>query len=259
MRGLIRMVRPMTLPQSAALVAYGAYGARGVVPLCANAGLQLCLSTLAAGAVTSSSMLSNDLADFRRGVDTARSQPTRPLVTGQVEVATAAGALHATYLLLLLLLCCLANVRARLILLCATLVTHYYTEHLKPLLLLKNVACAAVVAAAPAMGAVAVSGQLRTALRPALVIVCVITHREILMDIDDREGDAAAGLQTLATTYGPTRALALAALPLAAAATLARTQRALLILLLQAAVSFFSSALAVQTAPLILAAALLRG
>ena len=252
MKGLGAMIRPASLPQGAALVGFGAYGARhAIVP---GAWWQLGLTTLASAAVSSSSMLLNDLVDYRLGVDTALSQPDRPLVRGDVQPQQVQDALQLVHIFQLFALCCLQTLPARLILLVAMLVTTFYTLHLKPVLVVKNVACALVVAAAPAFGAVAVSGQLRTALRPAMLVFCVITHREILMDIEDREGDAAAGLRTLATVFGARGAVAMAAAPLAAAASLTPAKTALLV---QAGVSFLSLALAVQTAPLALALALL--
>jgi len=246
------MMRPVTLPQSAALVAYGAYGARHALQ--PGAPLQLALSTLGTGAVTSSSMLINDLVDYQRGVDTAASQPNRPLVRGEVQPEAVEVLLQCTYLLVLVLMCWLASVRARLLLLAATLVTYLYTEHLKPLLFVKNAACAFVVASAPAFGAAAVSGQFRTAWRSSLVVFGMIFHREMVMDVGDRCGDAAAGLRTVATAFGARVALALSLAPLALALCLAPCR---VPVILQGSAALITPRLAVHTAPLALGAALL--
>jgi 4-hydroxybenzoate polyprenyltransferase len=125
-------------------------------------------------------------------------------------------------------------------------ITLAYTPVLKRLPLVKNAAVAAVIALAPAAGALAAAcagpgaaGALGAAARagggaattptlllpPAVArtvafVFCAIVGREVLMDVGDVAGDAAAGVATLPVVAGARAGLVASALALAAAASL---------------------------------------
>ena len=61
--------------------------------------------------------------------------------------------------------------------------------------------CAAIVSMAVGLGAIAAGGgasSLRAVWRPMVVVGGLIHHREMLMDIKDADGDALAGVRTVA-------------------------------------------------------------
>jgi len=81
-----------------------------------------------------------------------------------------------------------------------------YNRWLKGLPLVGNVAVAAVIAAAPLLGALAVE-----AVPPAVVAAVTLTFgialaREMTKDVEDTVGDAAAGARTLPVVWGEGRA-----------------------------------------------------
>ena len=87
--------------------------------------------------------------------------------------------------------------------------------------------CAAIVAMAIGLGALAVGGggaaSLGAVWRPVGAAFGLIFHREMVMDIKDMEGDTLAGVRTVAVAFGARRALLLSLLPLAFAAATAAT------------------------------------
>ena len=114
----------------------------------------------------------------------------------------------------------------RLWVLASTLLTYLYSVHLKPITGVKNVVCAAIVSMAVGLGAIAAGGgasSLRAVWRPMVVVGGLIHHREMLMDIKDADGDALAGVRTVAVALGTRGALAASLLPLAAATAAAAT------------------------------------
>jgi hypothetical protein len=94
-----------------------------------------------------------------------------------------------------------------------------YTPVFKPLPFLKNGVVALVTAASVALGglaalAVSTSSSVPSSLPPSLaasafVVFCHMYHREILMDIDDTEGDEAGQILTLPRLLGKPLALLL--------------------------------------------------
>lgn len=94
----------------------------------------------------------------------------------------------------------------------AVLAVTLYTPVLKPLPFLKNGVVALVTAASVALGglaalSVSTSSSIPSSLPPSLlasafVVFCHMYHREILMDIDDTEGDEAGQILTLPRLLG---------------------------------------------------------
>ncbi|KAK7240410.1 heat shock protein [Aureococcus anophagefferens] len=191
--GLARMARPNTLPMGAALVAAGAWGTRGAPPAAADVGsaLRLGVAVACTTIVTAGSMLINDYFDHKHGVDTRATKPDRPLVAGDVRPATVKLVLKWAYAALLALICLIDTATMRLWVLANALATYVYTRHLKPVPVVKNAACAAVVAMAVGLGGLARGGGVGSLapLGPAMAATAgLICHREMLMDCKDRDG-----------------------------------------------------------------------
>ena len=152
--------------------------------------------------LTSASMVINDIYD-QPGDRT--NHPDRPLVSGQIsekEAWTTVGVLSALYGVLGLGL-------PRMVApywIGAWVLIMAYTPVLKNICLVKNVACAATIAAAvPFIGlssgaSVALWGRARFVFAGSL-------YCEVLMDILDRGGDALAGIRTLPVLHGNPGAL----------------------------------------------------
>jgi len=189
---------------------------------------RLALATLLTAIVTSSSMLLNDFYDYRRGVDAQK--PHKELVSGRVRLETVKTTLKWVYAGHLALVCLLDSVMLRLAVLANTLLTYVYTPHLKPVTGLKNVVCATVIACAVGVGAVASASSarmelaaLRAVWRPLVAVAGLIWHRELLMDIADRDGDRDAGLRTVPVVFGTNAAFAASLVPLGIAGVVAAT------------------------------------
>lgn len=71
----VRMARPNAIPMGAALVGFGAYGARHSVNTAAGVASKLLLGMLLTIIVTCGSMLINDYHDFKLGVDNEITKP----------------------------------------------------------------------------------------------------------------------------------------------------------------------------------------
>ena len=227
LRGLLQMARLKNVPMGAALVAFGAYGARHAPPRPPTmVASQLVLGVATTTIVTTGSMLINDYHDWRGGVDTAETKPGRPLVTGEVRPETVKLVLKWGYALHLTLLCLVEPAALRLLVLANTLLTYLYSVRLKPVTGVKNAVCAGIISMALGLGAVARAAgdglhPLRAVWRPLAAVAGLIWHREVLMDIEDVEGDSAAGVRTLPVALGVGAAARLALAPLLAAAAAA--------------------------------------
>jgi geranylgeranylglycerol-phosphate geranylgeranyltransferase len=159
-------------------------------------------------------------------IHTAQTKPGRPLVTGEVRPDTVKLVLKWGYAIHLTLLCLVQTAPMRLWVLGNTLLTYLYSVHLKPVTGIKNLVCAAIVAMAIGLGALAVDGSLgslRAVWRPMVAVGGLIWHREMVMDIQDMEGDGLAGVRTVPVAFGARRALKLSLLPLGASVAAAVT------------------------------------
>ena len=226
--GLLRMARLNALPMGAALVGFGAFGARRVTVRAppVHQAAKLALGTTLTMIVTAGSMLINDYHDHKLGVDTALTKPGRPLVTGEVHPEAVKLVLKWGYAAHLTLLCLVETAPMRLWVLGNTLLTYLYSVHLKPITFVKNAVCAAIVAMAVGLGALAVDGTLAclaAVWRPMVAVAGLICHREIVMDIKDMRGDGLAGVRTLPVALGARAALQCSMLPLAVAVGAAAT------------------------------------
>ena len=254
--GLLRMARLNAAPMGAIAVALGARGARHTAStLPGDFAARMTLGVLLTMIVTVGSMLINDYHDHREGVDNEQTKPGRPLVTGEVRPATVKRVLKWGYATHLILLCLVDAAPMRLWILANTLLTYLYSVHLKPVTFVKNLACAAIVAMAIGLGGLAAHGLpgLASGWRPMAAVLGLIWHREIVMDIKDKDGDALAGVQTLPVKYGANTAFWLSLLPLSfgvLAAGSSAAPIAALPLLLQAFIALRAQARAFDQASL---------
>ena len=242
-RAYAAMARPINLAPSIALTLVGA-GAG------APAGWGAALSTpavwgvaAASAAISFGSCVVNDY--FDRAAD-ALNAPGKPLPSGAVPPDGALLFGGGLYFCVLIGAAALESAALRGIVAGSVAITLAYTPVLKRLPLVKNAAVAAVIALAPAAGALAAAcagpgaaGALGAAARagggaattptlllpPAVArtvafVFCAIVGREVLMDVGDVAGDAAAGVATLPVVAGARAGLVASALALAAAASL---------------------------------------
>jgi geranylgeranylglycerol-phosphate geranylgeranyltransferase len=201
-----RMARPINFLPSYLLVLVGAWAALGnAALLSAKVFIMGGLSTAIAGA----SCLINDYFDAE--VDLINA-PAKPLPSGRVSPEHALFFAAGSYITVLLIACLLPDAKMRLIVAASAAITLLYSPFLKRISLVKNAAVAATIAAAPLAGALAAGAagaHLRATLVPCGFLFLAVCYREILMDIQDVEGDAAAGFKTLPVLFGRDRALSL--------------------------------------------------
>jgi len=229
------MTRPHNLPMASGLVAVGVGGAHGFSGLLESPGTcaQLALVTVLVLLTTATSMMVNDYWDHALNVDSDDTHADRPLVSQTLQPPTVKAALKCMYAGHLALILLVSTPSLRLCIYFNTLATFLYSRVFKPLPGVKNLVCAAVIAMSVGTGAAVVSGGSVlagiAAVWPLMLVVFAGTlHREVLMDVLDADGDAAAGIRTVPVLLGRRRALLAAAAPLLVAAavlTLANPQR----------------------------------
>jgi 4-hydroxybenzoate polyprenyltransferase len=197
------MARPINFLPSYLLVLVGAWAARSAALLSAKVFIMGLLSTAIAGA----SCLINDY--FDADVDLVNA-PAKPLPSGRTSPEHALFFAASSYILVLLAACLLPDAKMRLIVAASVAITLLYSPILKRISLVKNAAVAATIAAAPLTGALAAGAagsHLHATLVPCGFLFMAVCYREILMDIQDVQGDAEAGFQTFPVLFGRDRAL----------------------------------------------------
>lgn len=188
--------------------------------------------------ICSTSMMVNDYYDGRSGLDSYKvsnplsdasianqrhhtnpnnKQPYKPLASGEVTYPVTKRFLTYLYSTLFISATILPGVTARLSVVLSSMLTFWYTQHLKPKTWLKNVACAALIAFAPFTTAAAAfhllsNGSMSAAQgmgmawrqmgRLTLALFAGVMGREIIMDIVDCEADKAANVVTVPVRYG---------------------------------------------------------
>jgi len=168
--------------------------------------------TLAALLLTSAtSMVINDYFDAKLGRDEDRH---RPLADGRVPLYVARSFLNYLYGGAMLTLAFLPGIPTRVSVVVGLLLTYWYTKHLKPVTWLKNIVCAALIAASPMTSAsAAVHLVSPSSYNPAILTVTNlwrlvgfmffgIMSREIMMDCNDSKSDEHAGVFTVPVVYG---------------------------------------------------------
>lgn len=212
----LQLARAWNLVPSAFLVLAGGVAAApsaGVAPaLTALTHGRLWAATAATGAIALGSMVINDFFDR---VSDAVNAPHKPLPSGRVPPDGALLFGGGLYLTTLVGAAWMEPAALRFLVAGSAGVTLVYTPVLKRIPGLKTASVAAVIAAAPAAGAIAIVGATAgiTVAAPAVAFAfAAISHRELLMDTTDVAGDAAAGVATLPVLLGETGGLAVAAI-----------------------------------------------
>jgi len=109
------------------------------------------------------------------------------------------------YTAILVAACLLDSLSLRSVIAASAGLTILYTPLLKRMTAVKNVVVAAIIAASPLAGALAagaVGERLWTVMTTCVFAFLGVVYREILMDINDEEGDRKGGIQTLPVTIG---------------------------------------------------------
>ena len=199
-----KMARPINFLPSYLLVLLGAWAALGNSAFfSAKVVIMGFLSTAIAGA----SCLINDY--FDADVDLINA-PAKPLPSGLISPEHALFTAAGSYIAVLFTACLLPDAKMRLIVAASAAITLLYSPILKRISLVKNAAVAATIAAAPLAGAIAAGAagaHLRATLVPCAFLFLAVCYREILMDVLDMDGDAAAGVKTLPVLVGRNQAL----------------------------------------------------
>jgi 4-hydroxybenzoate polyprenyltransferase len=171
----------------------------------------------------------NDYFDNQIGVD---SDIRQPLVGGKVTMAFAKKSLYFIYEVLALFMTAVPGIPARLMVVIGNMLTYWYTKHLKPVTWLKNVVCASVMGISPATSGAAAFHLLSTENSFKVFGVSALSRlvtalffgfigREILMDINDVDNDAAHNVRTVPVAHGLKFSSTIAFLCTAAMATCA--------------------------------------
>lgn len=220
LQGYYQLMRGWNLLPSMALVLLGAWAGAGKTLLVLRH-MTVWFMGLASGAVALASCAINDYFDYK--ID-AVNDASKPIPSGRIAPDQALLAACLLYIALLALACAVPNAGVRLIIALSSALTVLYTPVFKKQTLVKNCVVATTIAAAPLAGALAAGAGgpgLHAVLGPSAFLWLGIMHREIMMDIQDRRGDGAAGVQTLPVVFGARGALATCLLLLAACAALA--------------------------------------
>lgn len=155
--------------------------------------------------LSSSSMVINDYYDSRTGVDLLNAGKRL-----QVPAPVIKRFLSYLYTTLLTALVFLPGKITRMSVVFGSLLTFWYTQHLKPKTWIKNVSCAGLIALSPFTSAAAASYIQGNSLVQALpkilqlstTIFLGVMGREIWMDVLDEDGDRKASIQTIPVKYG---------------------------------------------------------
>mmetsp|Transcript_31940 Transcript_31940/g.49897 ORF Transcript_31940/g.49897 Transcript_31940/m.49897 type:complete len:355 (-) Transcript_31940:1577-2641(-) len=208
-RHLFHMTRPKAIPGEIALSLVGSWLAVHSV-----SGLltpMVWLVAMASVVTGMASMVVNDYFDYKAGVDSLKP---KPLVLGTVEPEQALMTAVLLYMFgLVLSALCLDPFPLRALVSSSLLITFLYTPLLKRIPLVKNLSVACVIAlaiTAGGMAAGALGGGLVRTIVPTTYVFLTILWQEIVMDIDDAQGDSAAGLKTLPVVVGKPASLTLA-------------------------------------------------
>lgn len=168
--------------------------------------------SLMSGGVAVASVVVNDYFDYAAGVDGVNA-PDKPIPSGTIAPDAALLLSSVIYVAVLAVACLMEPSGLRSIVAYSAGATLLYTPFFKRLTAIKNATVASVIALAPLAGALAAgAGEegMRRLVASSMFAFTGVMFREILMDLNDLEGDAAAGVWTLPVMLGRARALAVA-------------------------------------------------
>ncbi len=163
------------------------------------------VAALATALVSSGGFVINDILDIE--IDRV-NRPDRPLAAGSVSLSTA-WTLYAGCTVGGVLLGFMVKPVAGLVALLIALALFLYSYTLKKRFLVGHLTIATMGAALLPFGAVA-AGEVMPVLYSALFVFPAFFAREVLKTVPDYAGDKAAGVDNIATRYGPQVALRVA-------------------------------------------------
>lgn len=163
-----------------------------------------------------SSPSSDSSSRHKKNVDT---NSLKPLATGEVPLPVAKQFLSILYGALLVSISVLPGTPARLLAMGGSIITFYYTKHIKPKTWMKNVSCALLMSLAPlTSGYATLSHPFVTkatmtneidfwmawrGLGPLFCsLYCGFMGREMIMDMTDYDADKIAGINTVPVVHG---------------------------------------------------------
>ena len=173
--------------------------------------------------VAMTSMVVNDYFDARSGTDLVNVSLQgedesymldKPMADGTLPLPYAKKFVSMLYSLMLILVCFLSQTGTRLAVIVSSILTFLYTNQIKPFTFWKNVSCATVIAATPLIASISVTrryaflsfaqaASFYSRMFPLIgAIFFGVLHREVLMDMQDVEGDRAANVKTIPVVYG---------------------------------------------------------
>ncbi len=203
---LLRLLRPGNFVLSFAVVALGAALAVGSAAFGPVHGVNVALAMLAAALVGSGANAFNDAIDAE--IDRL-NRPDRPVASGEVRPETAVR-VGGTLSVAGIGVAALVSAPVGLLAAVSVGLLWVYNRWLKGTPGPGNVTVAAVVAAAPLFGALAVE-ELAPSVWAAVGLTFLLTlAREITKDVEDAVGDAAGGARTMAVRWGERPAAAVA-------------------------------------------------
>lgn len=198
----IRLTRPQNIPATISLGLAGATIMNPSVSL-----RELIIPCIQSTLIMSNSMVMNDIYDIE--LDRVNS-PERPLIKGTVTKKEAIG-----FSLLLTGITEVVNIlyletHLRWMIRGALVYIHLYTPILKRIPVIKNIACASLVAFSVVFSGLSASTYVPFFKNPRRGVLYVVANvifggswiNEILLDMRDLVGDKANGIRTLATLYG---------------------------------------------------------
>lgn len=197
---LLRLARPVN-----GIIAAGAVVVGAVVARRPPEPWPAVLGAVAAFAAASGANALNDVVDRRAD---AINRPERPVASGAVGVRTALAVALACYAAAL---ACAFGVSRQAGALAAAWVvlTALYSVTLKGVPVASNALVALVAASPLVMGGIS-QGRAGTSVVPLALAFLAHFAREIVKDVEDLDGDAAAGVRTIAVALGPQAAVAIA-------------------------------------------------
>jgi geranylgeranylglycerol-phosphate geranylgeranyltransferase len=184
-----------------ALLAYGIGMTAGVPPL------QLLAGTLAIACAVAGGHAYNDLRDQ---VCDRLNRPTRPLVSGRLTERQAGRFIALMFGAALVFAVATRSMVTIAFIVLVILASVLYSNAIKPVTGLKNVFVGAWCGVLP-WGASLDRAETATVVIAASIVALFITQKELIADVNDRDGDAAAGIRTVPVAVGPRVALLLVA------------------------------------------------
>jgi geranylgeranylglycerol-phosphate geranylgeranyltransferase len=203
LRGSLELTRPGNAVAAALLTFTGAFVAVGASVGGGPALSRVVGAVVATAAATGAGNAINDY--FDREIDRV-NRPDRPIPRGAVSARWALGVAVALFLVAVAAAATLPAL-ALAIALANLLALVAYTELFKGLPAVGNLVVAYLTGSTFLFGGAAVGDPLGAATLAALAGVATLT-REIVKDVEDLDGDRAAGLRTLPAVVGERRALA---------------------------------------------------